>query len=131
MPLDFVLLSSTDLTDESLSVYDRRSIRLLMLCYEGKLLRLCLVYKARHKKPNLLLHELHNLTICDIIITLLSKKKKRRRKRAESSTFWAIIIKTVILVMDVLQSYIFFLLTNSICTNMNYCITICNLVIIL
>lgn len=101
MPLDFVLLSSTDLTNESLSVYDRRSIRLSMLCYEGKLLRLCLVYKARHKKPNLLLHELRNLTICDIIITPLStkktkrKKKKKEKKRAEyflSLTFWAIII---------------------------------------
>lgn len=90
MPLDFVLLSSTDLTDESLSVYDRRSIRLFMLCYEGKLLRLCLVYKARHKKPNLLLHELHNLTICDIIITPLStkrRKKKEKEKRAEYILF--------------------------------------------
>lgn len=89
MPLDFVLLSSTDLTDESLSVYDRRSIRLFMLCYEGKLLRLCLVYKARHKKPNLLLHELHNLTICDIIITPLSinKRKKKEKRKKEQSTF--------------------------------------------
>lgn len=85
MPLDFVLLSSIDLTDESLSVYDRRSIRLFMLCYEGKLIRLCLVYKTRYKKPNLLLHELHNLTICDIIITPLSIKKRKRKK--EQSTF--------------------------------------------
>lgn len=47
-----------------------------MFCDEGKLLRYCLVYKARHKKPNLSLHKLHNMTICDNIIRPLSKKEK-------------------------------------------------------
>lgn len=55
MPLDFVLLSFTDLTNESQSaaVYNKRSIRLFMDCYEAKLLTLCLVYKARHIKSQI------------------------------------------------------------------------------
>lgn len=55
MPLDFVLLSFTDLTNESQSaaVYNKRSIRLFMDCYEAKLLRLCLGYKARHIKSQI------------------------------------------------------------------------------
>lgn len=57
MPLDFVLLASTDLTDESQTVY---------------------IYKAKHIKSQIYryMYKLHNMTICDSIITPLSERKE-------------------------------------------------------